>query len=149
MSFVFDYLFEVEELLLQLQLSRVVGVSSIEVLQDTEVFLKQIVLQLHDDLPFDDVVVGEGELEGEFDVGRVNCVVHVAEERYHCIRKWSFFGSEQRIEDRSGGKKRVVSEVEELSCHQQLPRLYKQVSQLFADIVANLVDRCSNQLLNV
>lgn len=117
MSFVLDCLFEVKELLLQLELSCVVGVSSIEVLQDTEVFLKQIVLEFHDDLPFDDVVVGEGEFEGEFDVRRVNCMVHVSEEGYHRIRKGSLFGSEEGIEDRSGRKKRVVSEVEELSCH--------------------------------
>lgn len=117
MPFVLDYLFEVKELLLQIQLRCVVGVSSIEVLQDTEVFLKQIVLEFHDDLPFDDVVVGEGKLEGELDVRRINCMVHVSEEGYHGIRKGSFFGSEQRIEDWSGCEKRVISEVEELSCH--------------------------------
>ena len=105
MPFVLDHLLEVKKLFLQPQLSCVVGVSSIQVLQGAEVFLKEAVLQLHNDLPFDDVVIGEGELESEFDVGGVNCVVHIAEEGDHSIGKRGLFGSKQRIEDGSGREK--------------------------------------------
>lgn len=105
MPFVLDCLLKVKEFLLQLQFSCVAGISCIQILQGTEVFLKETVLQLHDDLPFHDVVVGKRELEGEFDVRRVYCVIHVAEEGDHGIGKWSLLVSEKRIEDGSRGEK--------------------------------------------